>query len=484
MNKKIFIIIFLSILVIGLLLRIINISSDPLNIPFLDTRDEGLYSYASRNMALFGKWQSDNFSYARIMPVYPPLQLIGVKFLGIHSYAFRFINVFLSTATIIALFIFIRNNLNIYSAIVGMFLLSVNFMYLVFSRSGLPEITMIFFSLLSFIFWFNCLTVNKRVFLNSLLSSLFFMIAFFTKQSMVSLIGVYFLSCIYLIIKDRKRLKIVSIGFSIPVIAILLAYFCLFYSTNSKEWYSNYLATINIHRLRKTFISFSYISNQLHVFINNDYWKYSGILVVACFVFITTLLKGFLRSISLKLSPKNTLFFITSTWFLLIMAHMIFSPGKFGRFYVISIIPLIIMLTCLFNFIKGKIRYLFYGLFFIDIMLNCFNIYKYIILNPKFTYQAAVKELNQFVSKDDLVSLPPHWIMNASFKTINPFLIIPDDKQILNFYNTYGWPKYLAIIDYQVEMYRLKTPIYFSYLSPVKKINEYVIYKVARNVKP
>jgi hypothetical protein len=338
-------------------------------------------------------------------------------------------------------------------------------MYLVFSRSGLPEITMIFFSFLSFIFWFNALIDKKKAHVNAFLSGLFFILAFFTKQSMIPLIGVYIVTTVYLFFKDRVRLRPIMVGFSIPVIVFLLAYYWLFYRSNPKEWYDNYLATINIHRLRKSFLSLSYLANQFHDFIISDYWKYCGILVVS--IFFTQ-----------KISSSKILFYLSAGWFFIIMLHMFIAPGKFGRFFVISVIPLIILFSYLLNFAKGKIKYLFFILFFMDILLNSFNIYKYIFLDPKYSYQTAVQELNKFISKNDLVSLPLHWIMNADFKTVNPFLITPSDIEISRFFDKYGWPKYVSIIDYQTEMYKSKAPNYYSRLSPVKKINEYIIYKV------
>ncbi len=361
MKARIYNLVFLSVLVIALFLRIAFLSSDPINSDFLSTRDEGLYSYAARSMALFGKWQTDNFSYARIMPVFSPLQLIGVKLLGIHSYAFRFVSVFFSLLTIIALFLFIKKNINVFSAIIAAILLSVNFMYLVFSRSGLPEVTMIFFSFLSFIFWFYAIKDKKKTYINAFLSGLFFIIAFFTKQSMISLIGVYFITSIYLFFKDRVRLKKIIVGFSIPVVVLLLAYYWLFYRSNPKEWYDNYLATINIHRLRRGFFSFSYILSQIRDFISSDYWRYEGMLLLSCLIFYLRLFRHYTSRNDKKLF---LLFIITLIWLLSVLGHMFITPGKFGRFFVISVIPLIILFSYLFNLAKEKIKYLFFFLFF------------------------------------------------------------------------------------------------------------------------
>lgn len=472
------------VIITAIFLRVMNFSADSIGDDFLSTEDEGLYSYSARSKVLFNSWQTDNFNYGRLMPLFPVLQALPVYVLGVHSYSFRLISFILSLATILLLLIFIKKTFNINSALIGISVLTFDYLFLLYSRSGLPEITMLFFALLAFICWYYALIHQKKYEFFALLSGIFLLCTFLIKLSVISIVGAFMCSlvlCLFQLKINKKQelIRILRIGifFSLPFIigGILYYFFC--YISNPKEWYENYLATLNIHRLKRVYFSVPYLSEQAKNLINSDYWKYSGFFV------ITTLFAGILNFKKVKNSLKefnkiNLLFIMSAGWFIFFCVQAYITPAKLGRFLVMGIVPMSLIIASGFYFLSTKRKIIVLSILIIAFIINGYYSVQQVIIKPKFLYQSAITKLNKIVGPNDVTMLPPHWIMNASYKSINPFLIAHTDKDLNYFFQKYGRPSIVSLIDYQVDDFKLNAPQFYSTLAPITKINEYYIYRV------
>ncbi len=479
----------LVFLIIAIWVRVVHLNADPLPIPFLDTRDEGLHSYAARSFYLWHSWNTDNFYYALIMPVFPLLQLVGVLIFGIHAYAFRLVSVVFSVLSICAVYIFIRRLAGAVSAIIAALLLSVNFYFVVFGRAGLPEATMMFFSLMTFIVWFAGLRATRHSFAYGFAAGLFFMFSFFTKESSVSmaLFAVISLTLFFYLERKnpiRKKHYITLLtGFFSSGLFMLIGYVLFIAAPNYHLWLLNSAATLSVNRPSRIFLQPSYLFNDLRNIVLNDQWKYLAFPTFgSILVFISYVREIVRRNIRDSLWQLRTLLFC---WLGVFLLHEVFMPAKFGRYLVMIILPLILLSSLLFSernnsAIGSRFAWCIVLIaLFADMIFNVSEIYVFIFRNPQYAYIRAVQQLKAFIRPGDLTNLPPHWIMNASFKTLNSFLIPHTDTAYINFYRTYGWPKYMAIRNDQIADFRAHAPRLFSGLTFLKALGDYSIYRVS-----
>jgi len=482
-KKKRLVIFLLLVCVLALGLRFVHISADPLPISFLDTQDEGLHSYAARTFYLTGKWHTDNFFFGLITPVFPPLQLIGLYLFGLHNYAFRFISIVASIATIVLLFKFLKKHTHILTAQIAVMSLSVNFYFLVYGRSGLPEATMLFFSLASFIIWFETLVSKRYHFVYAFFTGLFLTLAFFTKETSVSLFGVVFSSFLLFLGIDRERKKYIFIclGVLSGVLVIAALYWIFIVLPNRSLWEFNLLA-ININRTpMRMFLFIPFTIGEIKKYLFGEQWRYLPIQAVGTIVLFIFFIKTLMQRGIRKLRNNKILILacLVLLWVIFFSIHVILMPAKWGRFLISFTIPMTIAFSMLFYFNHKKtVRYLLYALLLLDIVYNLSLGYYFILRKPQYVYLDATKQLQQIIKKNDLANLPSHWIMNGNFKTVNTFLIAQNDTGFYAFYHMYGWPKYIAFSRSQVTRYKADSPLLFSRLRFIKKVYDYDLFQL------
>jgi len=453
---------------IGICFRLANIQADAVGGGFIEARDEGTYSYTARNFYLYGKWRTDGVDFGTIMPVYPPLQLIGLYLFGLHNYSFRFTNLFFSIITPIILYFFLKKYLGQKVAFIGFISLFLNFFYLAFVRSGLPEVTMVFFFLLTLICLTNTVLAKKNFFLNGLVTGVFLMLTFFTKQSSSALIGLIFLSYLIFYLKE-KRLKKYLLSFTGTTIAILTSlcsYYFFVFKPNQDIWTTIYEGTIGgNHPTGSILLPINFIG-QIKNFIFGPQWFYSPALTIGLIIYLFFFFK------KRGLKKLKTVESLSLLFLLLFFFQMVLVPNLTARFFILAIVPMTIIFASLF---KKQIFVLLIG---IDIIFNIFFCYKYFVKEAKFNYLNSSKKLSQIINKKIKGRWSVLWIMNDSFNNINIFTYPRDDKTYSNYFNRYGWPKYFSMTKQEVEEYKVMTPKFFSRLEYVSKIDDQSIFKL------
>lgn len=429
------------------------------------------------------------------MPVFPPLQLISLYIFGVHNYSFRLISVVFSLLTITVLLFFLKKVIGLKGAIIGSISLAFNFYYLIFSRSAMPEVTMLFFSLVAFIFWFKAISETNHYLRNSLFTGIFLTLAFFTKQLSVQLFAVVFVSSLlYIFFRHKKNIvrKFVLIFtiICIPFTITMVLYILLLVIPNKEIWLLNFQVTVWVNRIHKLYFTIPYLVGEMKHLIISPFWQYLPILTVGLFIYVIVLLRRVKKNTLFNINSKEgSLELLAVIWLIISLSHSFIMTSKFGRFMIPSILPMVMIFSFLFEKTNWKylthgkfhwMKYVLYGLVVAELIFNIYLSYNHIIKYPRFSSVKSANTLKNIINKGELVSLPAHWIMDAKFSTVNTFLVPIDDQSFKNFYNQYGWPKYMTIGESQTNLYREGTPILFSQLTPVKKIDDIVLYKVGK----
>lgn len=456
------------ILSVGLYFRLVNIQADPISGGFMEARDEGTYSYTARNFYLYGKWRTDGVDFGSIMPVYPPLQLISLYIFGLHNYSFRFTNLFLSTLTPIVLYFFLKKYLGKKTALVGFVSLFLNFFYLAFAKSGLPEVAMIFFSLLTFICLTETIRARKNFFFNGLVTGVFLMLTFFTKQSSSALVGLVFLSYLIFYLKE-KGLKKYFFSFAGTMTAMLItltSYYFFVFKPNQDIWLTIYNGTIGSNRPHWSFLQPNNLINHLKNLFFGVQWFYLPSLTVGLIFYLYFFIK------KKRFKKLNLIESISLLFLFLFFSQMILVPDITARFFILAIIPMMIIFSTLSQ------KRFFSVLLVIDIVANLFFSYKYFVKEAKFKYLNSSKKLIKIVDKKIIGRWSVLWIMNNDLKNINVFTYPRDDKTYEDYFNKYGWPKYFSMTRQELKEYKLMTPKFFSRLEYFTQIDDQLIFKL------
>lgn len=126
----------------ALLLRLVWLNADPaLNLTWSGApfTDEGLYSHAARNMALFGVWRTDGWDDRLVSPLWSLLSYATFALFGVGFVQLRLLNVALTTIALLLFGRFVRAALGVRAALLGMALLGFDYFWFQYSRLGLLE---------------------------------------------------------------------------------------------------------------------------------------------------------------------------------------------------------------------------------------------------------------------------------------------------------------------------------------------------------
>ncbi len=200
MNKKIMV----FLLIIPLFMRLFYLTADAPSDYQIGTHngDEGSWMINARNKILFNEWLTEREAFNPIF-ISPLHSLVLYSFFFIFGQGIviaRLMSVFFSIFSIL-IFYKILKSINKKVAIIGIFLLSYNFVYLIFSRTAMLDIFAIFFLVLTFYFFAKYQNNPKFVILVGISSIL----AFIAKAVNIFLLPVIFFSILPFIYKKNYK---------------------------------------------------------------------------------------------------------------------------------------------------------------------------------------------------------------------------------------------------------------------------------------
>jgi len=235
MKKKIlFISLILFLVVIPVFSRLFYLRADLPSTYQAGTQncDEGPWMHNARNKILFGKWfiKNDEWNPIFITPLFTFSLYLFFYIFGVGIITARLMSVFFSIISIILFFLTMKNEFDKKTAIIGTFLLSYNFLYLIFSRAAMLEIFSMFFLFL--VFYFFQKSVKRRGFL--VLVGITSFLAFLAKSSSVHFFPTVFFSTLFLVHESfrKKEFRTIFRVYSylfIIWIPIFLIYLFLFF---------------------------------------------------------------------------------------------------------------------------------------------------------------------------------------------------------------------------------------------------------------
>lgn len=147
----------LVILFIGLVaLRVVHISADPpaeLSWSGGLFFDEGALAHNARNKVLFGAWKFDEWNDFYYSPILTYIKWLVFRIFGVGIAQLRLVPIIFSGLTLLALYQTLKLSLPRSTAVLSVFLLGVNYLYVMYSRIGLTETPLLLFTMLTVYFW-------------------------------------------------------------------------------------------------------------------------------------------------------------------------------------------------------------------------------------------------------------------------------------------------------------------------------------------
>lgn len=285
---------FLILLIIFISLRIINLSADPPNNLSPNScgeyGDPGNYAFNARNKIIFGQWKIDDFNIMYISPVPHLFTYLSFLLFGTGIWQMNLVPLFFSILIFITLFLLLYRYLP-EAQILFLFLLTINYPFIIYSRIATRIMPMTFFVILSIFFFLKAWEKPKYFFL----LSLFLCFSFLSKGKILYFhIFVVPLSFILILIQRNELLKIKLnlerlFYFFSGVILIFIPWYLYIYSPHQnlfKDFTSTNISAMIPSNLTKVMVnwflrpSFSfYTSNKLLSLILFLYFFYLLILL-------------------------------------------------------------------------------------------------------------------------------------------------------------------------------------------------------------
>jgi len=239
MNKKLRLKIsfFLILLIIFISLKTINLSADPPNNLSLTScgeyGDPGNYAFNSRNKVLFGRWKIDDFNIMYISSVPHLFTYLSFLLFGTGIWQMNLVPLFFSILIFITLFLLLYKYLP-EAQILFLFLLIINYPFIIYSRIATRIMPMTFFVVLGIFFFLEGWKKPKLFFL----SGLFLWLSFISKGKIVYfLVLVIPLSFISIILQKKELLQIKLnlqrlFYFFLGILIIFIPWYFMLYSPN------------------------------------------------------------------------------------------------------------------------------------------------------------------------------------------------------------------------------------------------------------
>ena len=230
----------LLIILISVILRLVHLAADT---PVLQLfTDEGYKTFDARNKVLFGKWSIEPHPpcYLHLHPVFTLVQYSFMSLFGVGLIQARMVSVFFGLGILLLLVSLVRNHFSDNAALIAGILIGFNYYFIMISRTGVIEISAIFFMLLTVFILNSKPQKHTYVFLAGITTFL----AIITKLYAFFLIP---MSVVFFIYTKRYR----DLGFYIAGLlsAILVYSFLWCFLTNYNTFVDVLRLNLNISKL-------------------------------------------------------------------------------------------------------------------------------------------------------------------------------------------------------------------------------------------
>lgn len=115
--------------------------------------DEGALAHNARNWVLFGEWETDEWNDFYYSPILSYIKLAVFEVCGVGMWQLRLVSLFFTAGTLILIYFSLKISQSRIVAASGMVLLGGNYLYLMYSRLGLTEISVVFLMVLTLYCW-------------------------------------------------------------------------------------------------------------------------------------------------------------------------------------------------------------------------------------------------------------------------------------------------------------------------------------------
>ncbi|MCI0330107.1 MAG: glycosyltransferase family 39 protein [candidate division Zixibacteria bacterium] len=144
------------VVVVGFFLRINGLTADAprdLTWSLSPYTDEGFMVQNAKNKVLFGRWLLDDFFRMAVSPLFSVIMYANFKLFGFGFSQARMVSVLFGLGTVLLTFFILKREAGTKVGLLGSFLASTSFLWIMQNRLALEESTMMFFVLLAIFFW-------------------------------------------------------------------------------------------------------------------------------------------------------------------------------------------------------------------------------------------------------------------------------------------------------------------------------------------
>jgi 4-amino-4-deoxy-L-arabinose transferase-like glycosyltransferase len=143
------------IIAVALLLRVINLDSDPSALISRDfITDEGWWAHNARNAVFHGQWRIDDYNLGLYSAyLYNWLLYFAFTVVGVDFTALRIASALAGWLTVVLTFLIVRREIGARAGLIACALLGFSNLHILYSRSGFTESVMVFFLALTLWLW-------------------------------------------------------------------------------------------------------------------------------------------------------------------------------------------------------------------------------------------------------------------------------------------------------------------------------------------
>lgn len=399
--------------------------------------DEGGYARNSIAYTITGKlYVTGDFNSVVNCPVLPIIQILIFKIFGMSFVSARTINATFGVLIIILMFLFMKKYKNIYTALLCILLLSTNFLFFSFNRIALLETPTVFFAFLSTYLIYRA--DNKYPIRYAVFAGISASLCILTKFSGSFIIPII----LYILIVKKTDLK-TKLHQLIAGILTVMSVMAVYFATLVKPYYKDFVY----------FNSGQLSSNLKHTL--GDYIQYFklGIIRLSCVegkifrsphvIYVLAVLV--ILMLFIKSFRKDIIYVVSIIWILLYEIELAIHDYFPERYYVVFIVPIIMIVGCIWNYIyvnkRTKILAVIFSIFII--LLGGYNFTKIVkyTLNPTFSYYNISEDIKKIINTSDS---PNKIIMGQEANTIS---IQNHVFAVNNLWGTYN-------LDNRIKLYR------------------------------
>jgi 4-amino-4-deoxy-L-arabinose transferase-like glycosyltransferase len=305
--------------------------------------DEGNQCHNSRSKALFDQWYPDDWRITNYNPVLPWIKYTIFKIFGVGLLQMRLVNYLFAGLSLLFFFLTLKSYFrhNFKFALLGTFLLGINFLYVMYNKIGTFETSIIFWVILTLYFLEKYRFEKKNVFLILAGASTF--MAFIFKSIMAYILPLPFAAYILVHLFNKPegekisiKKGIVNIVFILLGILILFIPWYLFHYLPNREWIlsapGQYMEKLMFPR------SFETAIRNFLTFPWKDQFYKIPIAWLGAILYIPLFFRRLLGREAKLTEIGYTLFFFAHTAVFLIMSY---RPTR----YFIPLIPAMVFMT-------------------------------------------------------------------------------------------------------------------------------------------